>query len=96
MSLTSANRDRSRFSSGEDFRLDRDRPPGHLAFGWGAHYCIGAFLARTMAAAALQSIVERDQSPRLAPGFQYERQPGLAGLARRGPHRLDVIFDDEH
>lgn len=94
VSLASANRDRSRFSSGEDFRLDQGRPPAHLAFGRGAHYCIGSFLARTMATSALQSLVERDQSPRLAPGFQYERRPGLAGLARRGPHRLDVIFDD--
>jgi len=96
VSLASTNRDGSRFSNGEDFRLDQGRPPGHLAFGWGTHYCIGAFLARTMAASALQAIVEQDQSPRLAPGFQYERQPGLAGLTRRGPHRLDVIFDDEY
>ena len=50
--------------------------------------------ARTVAASALQSIVEQHRSPRLVPGFQYERQPGLAGLAPRGPQRLDVIFDD--
>lgn len=41
----SANRDGAVFDRGDTFRVDRD-PRGHLAFGIGAHTCIGAPLAR--------------------------------------------------
>jgi cytochrome P450 len=93
ISLASANRDAARFSSGEVFRLDRGRPPAHLAFGWGPHYCVGAVLARTIAGCALDAVIAQPHVPSLAPHFVYERQTGLAGLARRGPRHLDVTYD---
>ena len=41
----SANRDASRFRDPTSFVVDRDPNP-HLAFGHGAHFCLGAHLAR--------------------------------------------------
>jgi cytochrome P450 family 142 subfamily A polypeptide 1 len=41
----SANRDESVFSRPDDFDITRD-PGGHIAFGLGAHFCLGASLAR--------------------------------------------------
>ncbi len=41
----SANRDESVFANADEFRVDR-QPNEHLAFGHGAHFCLGASLAR--------------------------------------------------
>ena len=42
----SANRDERRFDEPEQLDLDRVKPATHLAFGSGAHHCLGAPLAR--------------------------------------------------
>ncbi|SFQ36486.1 Cytochrome P450 [Amycolatopsis arida] len=58
ISLLSANRDTTRFP-GPD-RLDVTRQPGgHLAFGHGIHYCVGAPLARLEAEIALTRLLAR-------------------------------------
>jgi cytochrome P450 family 142 subfamily A polypeptide 1 len=41
----SANRDEAKFADPERFDVER-RPNEHLAFGFGAHYCLGQALAR--------------------------------------------------
>ncbi len=41
-----ANRDPSHFNDPNTFRLDRPGGKGHISFGKGAHFCIGAALAR--------------------------------------------------
>jgi cytochrome P450 family 144 len=41
-----ANRDPSHFHDANEFRLDRSGGKGHISFGKGAHFCVGAALAR--------------------------------------------------
>ena len=58
VSLAAANRDPSAFLSPEAF--DPSRPaPNHIGFGAGAHYCLGANLARLEAQVALTAVLER-------------------------------------
>lgn len=54
--LGAANRDPARFDEPEQFRPRRD--PDHLAFGSGAHSCIGAPLARLEAPIVLDTFFE--------------------------------------
>jgi len=44
--LASANHDPQRFPDPERFDPHRSNARGHLAFGMGIHYCLGAALAR--------------------------------------------------
>lgn len=54
----SANRDAAAFPAPDDVRLDR-KPNPHLAFGFGAHLCLGAAHARLLLRTLLQQCVEQ-------------------------------------
>ncbi|GAY15357.1 cytochrome P450 [Mycobacterium sp. shizuoka-1] len=54
-----ANRDPRQFDRPDEFRLDRAGGKGHLAFGRGAHFCIGAALARLEAQIVLRTLLQQ-------------------------------------
>jgi cytochrome P450 len=54
--LGSANRDERRFSGAETFDLRNDSQ-GHLAFGHGIHFCLGAPLARLETRVAMEYLL---------------------------------------
>ncbi|MFE0105082.1 cytochrome P450 [Streptomyces sp. NPDC059009] len=67
--LLGVNRDAREFPEGPD-RLDLTRRPGrgvgHMAFGHGPHYCVGAALARLQAEVVLDRLFLRHSGPSLA------------------------------
>jgi cytochrome P450 len=65
VSLSGANRDPSRYAEPERLDLGRESS-GHLAFGHGIHYCLGAPLARLEAEIAFGMLLERFGSMTLA------------------------------
>lgn len=65
VSLPAVNRDERVFDRPDSLLFDDNATRGtHLAFGYGAHYCVGAALARVEAAVALPALFRR--FPRLS------------------------------
>ncbi len=56
--IGSANRDETVFDRPDVFDVGREKNP-HLAFGFGAHHCLGHNLARLEAQVAIQTLLER-------------------------------------
>jgi cytochrome P450 len=54
-----ANRDPAQFADPDAFRLDRPATKGHMTFGKGLHFCLGAPLARLEAVTVLRLLLER-------------------------------------
>jgi cytochrome P450 len=65
VALSGANRDPARFGDPDRLDLGRDSA-GHLAFGHGIHYCLGAPLARLEAEIAISGLLARFGSISLA------------------------------
>jgi cytochrome P450 len=83
--IAAANRDPSVFDQPDQFRLTRDEP-APLSFGYGAHYCLGAALARLETAVALRRILARN--PVLTGAVTWRDTPVI-----RGPLHLPMVFD---
>ena len=62
----SANRDANQWANPDEFALDRDHA-GHLGFGVGIHYCLGAPLARLEGRIAFEVLLRRFRTVRLDP-----------------------------
>jgi cytochrome P450 len=87
VSLGSANHDPSRFDEAD--RLDVGRPAqGHLAFGHGIHYCVGAPLARLEGEIAFRKLLTR--FPGLALGGEPQQLRWRESSLIRGLERLPV------
>lgn len=54
-----ANRDPTQFDAPNEFRLDRPGGKGHITFGKGLHFCVGAALARLEAQIVLRAVLDR-------------------------------------
>jgi pimeloyl-[acyl-carrier protein] synthase len=84
--LAAANRDPDRFAAPDTFDIHRpDNQP--LSFGFGAHYCLGAALARQELRIVVSALFERFPALRLDRKHTVEWQPILDF---RGPAELRV------
>jgi cytochrome P450 len=85
--FASANRDERRFPEPDVFDVTRDAQ-GHLAFGHGIHFCLGAPLARLEARIALEAMFER--LGELRPAGEMER---VDSFFLRGLSRMPLAFE---
>jgi cytochrome P450 len=87
--IASANRDAQHFANADRLDLTRENPR-HLAFGQGAHYCVGAPLARLEGQIAIATLVRR------MPDLQLSQAPHTLrwrpGLTVRGLEALPVVI----
>ncbi|TMA47540.1 MAG: cytochrome P450 [Deltaproteobacteria bacterium] len=84
--LAAANRDPAVFRAPDTFDIER-QPNEHVAFGGGAHFCLGAHLARLEGQIAIGSLVARfDDLALLSPTVEWG--PSLF----RVPGRLPLRF----
>jgi cytochrome P450 len=82
--IAAANRDPGVYDRPEQFQPGRSGPPP-ISFGHGAHYCLGAHLARLETAVALRHIVAR--RPVLVGSAAWRDTPAI-----RGPLRIPARF----
>ena len=78
----SANRDERTFPDPDRFDPTRGNLREHVAFGRGAHFCIGAPLSRLEVRVAFEELVKRVDRISFAPGQTFEYEPSyiLRGL----------------
>lgn len=86
LSLGAAGRDPERFYKPAEFQPGRS-DPGHVSFGAGAHFCLGAQLARLEMQVALPILFERLPDLRLAGAPRYADRYHFHGL-----EALEVVW----
>lgn len=82
----SANRDEDQFADADQFEIQR-QPNQHVAFGYGAHFCLGAPLARLQGRLAFEALTQQLPNLRLAPGQHLAHNPDLVNY---GYQRVEV------
>ncbi|MDF0529062.1 cytochrome P450 [Tsukamurella sp. 8F] len=83
--IAAANRDPAVFVEPDTLLPEREGPPT-LSFGHGAHFCLGAALARLELEHALPRVLAR--APRLSGPVAWRDTPAV-----RGPVSVPVVFD---
>jgi cytochrome P450 len=85
--LGAVNRDPDFFADPDILDVTRDIAH-HVAFSFGAYYCIGAALARLETAVAVRTLLDR------FPGLRPERDTfeWRNTLQLRGPQRVEVVW----
>ena len=87
----SANRDESVFgSTAHQFDISRSPNP-HLAFGFGAHYCIGAALARQEIAVVLNEMLDRYEHIEAVGEVHRTRSAIIAGIETASVRLVSAI-----
>ncbi len=76
----SANRDPAKFADPDRFNVHRDTT-GHLAFGHGLHFCLGAHLARLETITAVDHLLDEVGGLELAGPVRWGTTPSLQGPA---------------
>jgi cytochrome P450 len=94
LSIASGNRDGAEWGADADQFVvsrfaDSNSVPGHFGFGLGAHFCVGAALARLSARHGLNALLDATENLRLDDGWTYEKVPYHAVLR---PRSLPVRF----
>jgi len=84
----SANRDERVFRDPDNFDIHR-KAQAQIAFGVGAHACLGMHLARMENRIALEAVLERLDDLRLDPDAPT---PEIIGMPLRSPEALHVLF----
>lgn len=87
VSVWSANHDERAFPHPESIDPAQSVDTPHLAFGHGAHHCLGAALARAELQEALAALTARIGCPAIAAGAAWRPPVGL-----NGPTRLPLTF----
>ena len=76
--LAGANRDPAKFADPDRFDIHRDTT-GHLGFGHGLHFCLGAHLARLEVITAVGHLLDAVDGLELAGPVRWGTTPSLQG-----------------
>jgi cytochrome P450 len=87
LSLWSADHDEASYPKPEELDPQQTVDTPHLAFGHGAHYCLGAALARTELQEALAALASRLACPTVGADAAWKPPLGI-----NGPERLPITF----
>lgn len=87
LSVWSANHDETVYPRPESLDPPSNANPPHLAFGHGAHYCLGAALARAELQDALDALTARLGCPTIGAEALWKPPLGI-----NGPERLPITF----
>ncbi|MDY0748171.1 cytochrome P450 [Paucibacter sp. R3-3] len=87
--VASANRDETVFENPDVFDVDRRQKPS-FGFGFGAHMCIGQFVAKVEIVCAVNAVLDLLPNLRVDP---TQAPPVIEGAMLRGAKNIHVIWD---